>query len=130
MENKPGAMKNSILPSKKRIVIIIVAVLILIAAIISLYLVMQPQRTVANFCQSAKEEKTNFKANTNYDTLLGSFKKLDMVAPDDIHSDTSLVVKGYESIVSDPSKAVASELGISSAQMRINNYITKKCPNY
>jgi hypothetical protein len=121
---------NSIHSKKRNLIIIIISVLILIAVIIGLFIAMQPQRTTENFCQSAKDEKGNFKANIGYDKLLGSFKKLDAVAPDDIHSDTSLIVKGYESIVNDPSKAVSSELGISSSQMRVNNYITKNCPNY
>jgi hypothetical protein len=112
------------------VVIFIIAVLTIIAVTIGLFVAMQPQRTVKNFCQSAKEEKNNFKANVSYDKLLGSFRKLDTVAPDDIHSDTSLIVKGYESIVGDPSKAVSSELGISSSQMRVNDYITKNCPDY
>ncbi len=130
MENKPNTKKSLLLSSKKRITAVVGATLILLAVIIGLYFAMQPQRTVANFCQSAKAEKNNFKANTSYDILLGSFKKLDAVAPNDIHPDTSLIVKGYESIVSDPSKAMASELGISSAQLRVNDYIAKNCSDY
>lgn len=129
MENKLNTKKNPIF-SNKRVLVILAAALILIAVIIGLYFAMQPQRTVANFCQSAKEQKSNFKANASYETLLGAFKKLDAVAPNDIHSDTSLIVKGYESIVGDPSKAVAAELGFSSAQIRVNDYISKNCPNY
>jgi len=126
-------MKNQsthLIHPNKRTMTAIIAVLILVAIIIGLSIAMQPQRTVENFCQSAKEEKSNFKANASYDKLLGSFKKLDAVAPEDIHPDTSLVVKGYESIARDPSEAVSSELGMSSSQMRINNYITKNCSNY
>jgi len=129
MDSKQNNHKVSTLLSKKRMLVIILAAFLL-AAIVGLFFAMQPQRTVANFCQSAKDEKNNFKANTSYDKLLGSFKKLDAVAPEDIHSDTSLIVKGYESIVSDPSKAISSEVGISSSQMRVNNYITKSCPDY
>ena len=114
----------------KKLIVIIITTLILLAVITGLFIAMQPQRSIENFCQTAKEEKNNFKANTSYDKLLGSFRKLDAVAPEDIRSDTSLIVKGYDSIVSDPSKAVASELGVSSSQMRVNDYITKNCPNY
>ncbi len=130
MENKSSTKRNALFSSKKRVWIILAAILVLVAVIIGLYLAVQPQRTVANFCQSAKAEKSNFKANTSYDILLGSFRKLDAVAPNDIHPDTTLIVKGYESIVNDPSKAIASELGISSPQMRVNDYISKNCPNY
>lgn len=129
MDSKQNHHKNPISLSKKRMLAIIIAALLLVV-IVGLFFAMQPQRTVANFCQSAKDEKNNFKANTGYDKLLGSFKKLDAVAPEDIHSDTSLIIKGYESIVGDPSKAISSEAGISSSQMRVNDYIIKNCPDY
>ena len=114
----------------RRRVVIIIAACLLIAAIFGLFMVMQPLRTIENFCQAAKEEKSSFKGGVGYDKLLVSFKKLDVVAPKDIHSDTSLIVKGYESIVSDPSKAVSAEFGIAGSQMRVGDYITKNCPNY
>jgi hypothetical protein len=129
MDKRQDDRKKSMPLLKKRTLAIIIAVLVLLVALVGFF-VMQPQRTVANFCKSAKDEKSNFKANTSYDKLLGSFKKLDTVAPEDIHPDTSLIVKGYESIVSDPSKAISSEAGISSSQMRVNDYIIENCPDY
>jgi hypothetical protein len=127
MKNK---LTNSILSNKRNLVGIVTAVFIFVAVLIGLFMAVQPQRSVENFCKAAKEEKGNFKGGSGYDKLLGSFKKLDAVAPKDIHSDTSLIVKGYESIVSDPSKAVSAEFGIIGSQMRVNDYIIKNCPNY
>lgn len=126
-QNKINSIKQS---AKRTASVIIGGMLVLACVILAFSFLTQPQRSVANFCQSAKEEKDNFKANTSYDKLLDSFKKLDVVAPKDIHSDTSLIVKGYESITSDPSKAVSAELGMNNSQMRVSDYITKNCPGY
>lgn len=123
-------LREVALHTKKRLLLAGASIAALICIIAILVSVTHLQRTVVNFCQSAKSEKGNFKASTSYDKLLGSFKKIDAVAPEDIHSDTSLIVKGYESIVSDPSKAISSEAGVSSSQMRVNDYIIKNCPNY
>lgn len=127
MKNK---LTNSIPSNKRNLTFIVVVALIFVVVIIGLFIIMQPQRSVESFCQAAKEEKNNFKRNAGYDKLLSSFRKLDAVAPEKVHSDTSLIVKGYESIVSDPSKAVSAELGIAGSQMRVNDYIIKNCPNY
>ena len=116
--------------TKRKILVIVGGIIALVCVILAFIILTQPERSVASFCKTAKSEKSNFKANTGYDKLLGSFKKLDSVAPDEIHSDTSLIVKGYEAIVKDPSKSVSSELGISNSQMRVNDYITKNCPDY
>lgn len=128
MENKLNKKHLAFLSKKRNI--IIASSLLLVLIIIWLFFLMQPQRTVANFCQTAKEEKSNFQANTNYNTLLGAFNKLDAVAPDTIHPDTSLIANGYQSIVSDPSKATMTELGMANSQLKVSNYITKNCPNY
>lgn len=129
MENKLNKKHLAFL-SKKRNIIIIVSSLLLVLIIIALFFLMQPQRTVVNFCQVAKDEKSNFQANTNYSTLLDTFKKLDAVAPNTIRPDTSLIANGYQSIVSDPSKATMTELGMANSQLKVSNYITQNCPNY
>lgn len=116
--------------TKRKILLILGGVVTLVCIVILFITLTQPERSVANFCEVAKEEKDSFKANTNYDRLLSSFVRLDTVAPDEIRSDTSLIVKGYESVVSDPSKSVLSELGISSSQIRVNDFIVKNCTDY
>ena len=125
-------MKNEVnLKLTKKSLVIIIAVVVLLGLItVWLFFAMQPQRTVANFCSVAKEEKSNFQAGTNYSALLSTFKKLDAAAPDEVHSDTSLVVNGYQSIVNDPSKTTATELGMASSQLKISSYISKNCPDY
>ena len=123
-------MKQMNKVQQKKLLVIASSALLIILCVILFFFITQPSRSVENFCKVAKEEKGNFKRDASYDKLLSSFKKLDGVAPDTIDSDTSLIVKGYESILDDPSKAVASELGISNSQMRVNDYITKNCPNY
>lgn len=106
MENKLSK-KSLIFLSKKRNIIIAVCAVFLVLIIV-LFFLMQTQRTVANFCSVAKEEKSNFQAGTNYSTLFSTFKKLNAVAPNQVRSDTSLVVNGYQSIVNDPSKSIAT----------------------
>ena len=123
-------LTNSLSRKKRTLVIITIAALVLIVIIIGVFFAMQPQRTVANFCSVAKEEKSNFQAGTNYSTLLDTFKKFDAVAPNQVRSDTSLVVNGYQSIVNDPSRATATELGIANSQSKISSYISKNCPDY
>lgn len=130
MENKLIKSKSLKLPPKKKLVVAIIAVLVIVAVIVGVFMAMQPQRTVANFCSVAKEEKSNFQAGTDYNTLLNAFKKLDSVAPDAIHPDTSLVASGYQSIVSDPSKTTTTELGMANSQLKVSGYITKNCPDY
>lgn len=115
---------------QKKLLIVISSILFVILCAVIFLVLAQPSRSVANFCRVAKEEKSNFKANTSYDTLLRSFRKLDAVAPNEVYSDTTLIVKGYETITSDPSKAVATEFGIAGSQTRVNDYITKNCPDF
>ena len=122
--------KDSALFSKRKILIAGGLVALIACMIVALTLLTQPERSVANFCKVAKEEKSSFKSNTAYEKLLVSFKKIDQVAPEEIHPDTSLIVKGYESIASDPSEALSTELGISNSQMRVSSYITANCPDF
>lgn len=120
----------AVLPEKKKLLIISIVAVVLICVILVLISIMQPQRTVTNFCQVAKEEGPHFKADTSPAVLLNVFKRIDAVSPDVIHPDTSVVVKGYQSIVDDPSKAIASELGMASSQLKVSDYIVKSCTGY
>jgi hypothetical protein len=129
MENKISKKRLELL-SKKNIIFGAIGLLIIIAIVGGLLIIMQPQRTVANFCGTAKEEKSTFQANTDYSVLLGAFQKIDSVAPDNIHSDTTAVMNGYQTIVNDPSRTMSTELGIANSQLKVSSYITKNCPNY
>lgn len=124
-------MKNKVNLKLAKKSLVIIAVVILLGLItVWLFFAMQPQRTVANFCSVAKEEKPNFQAGANYTVLLSAFKKLNAVAPDEIHSETSSVVDGYQSIVNDSSKTTTAELGMANPQLKISSYISKSCPDY
>lgn len=129
MQNTDVKSKVNLKLTKKSLVIVPVVILLGLITV-WLFFAMQPQRTVANFCSVAKEEKPNFQAGANYTNLLSAFKKLDAVAPDKIHPDTSFVASGYQSIVNDQSKAATAELGMANSQLKVSSYISKSCPDY
>lgn len=122
--------KNPALLLKRKILLIVGLVIMSICIFMASTLLIRPERSIANFCQAAKEEKDSFKSNTSYDKLLRSFEKIDQVAPEKIRHDTALIVKGYESIVNDPSETLSSELGITNSQMRVSDYITANCSDF
>ncbi|HMI08972.1 MAG TPA: hypothetical protein VK497_01065 [Candidatus Saccharimonadales bacterium] len=131
MENKQNTHKNSsLLSDKKKLMLIAGAGVLVLIAIVSIFFLTKPERSVASFCRVAKEQKGSFDPDTGMEQLLSSVKKMDDVAPSEIHSDTSLIIKGYETIINDPSKATSTELGISGSQVRVSDYITKNCPDY
>lgn len=121
---------TSILSKKRNLVIIIVAVLILIAVIIGLFIAMQPQRTVANFCKVAKEEKSTLVGDVNYEKRLETYKKLEVVSPDDIRPDITTIRKGYEEIVKNPSNTLNTGFGMSGAENRRTAYIDANCKDF
>lgn len=91
----------------------------------------QPARSVANFCSVAKEQKSVLvTGNENYEKRLEAYKKLEAVSPEDIRSDIVTIRKGYESIIQNPSNTISAGLGMSSAENRRSDYITKNCSNF
>lgn len=130
MENKLTNKNNPILSSKKRIVIVIIAAFVLVAIMIGIFFAMQPQRTVANFCRVAKEEKSTLVGDVNYDKRLDTYKKLEAVSPDDIRPDISTIRKGYEEIVKSPSNTLNTGLGMSGAENRRTDYIESNCKDF
>jgi len=125
MENKST---TSILSKKRNLVIIIIAVLI--AVIIGLFIAMQLQRTVANFCKVAKEEKSTLVGDVNYEKRLETYKKLEAVSPDDIRPDITTIRKGYEEIVKNPSNTLNTGFGMSGAENRRTAYIDANCKDF
>jgi hypothetical protein len=115
---------------KKKTKIIIIAVLLLLSAIIGLHFMVQSRRTVANFCQVAKDKKPMLVGNVNYEKRLEAYKKLEAVSPDDIRPDISTIRKGYEEIVKNPSNTISVGLGISSAEGRRDSYINSNCKDF
>lgn len=104
---------------------LVVFVLILVA-----FLLIQPERSVANFCQVAKQQKAVLTTDVSYDKRLDAYKMLEAVAPDDIRSDITTIRKGYESIVQNPSNTISAGMGMSGAENRRTDYITKSCTDF
>lgn len=129
MENNLNTKKNKIL-SNKRLLVILGAILILAAVMIGLYFAMQPQRTVANFCRVAKEQKSILVGDVNYEKRLDAYKKLEVVSPDDIRPDITTIRKGYEEIVKSPSNTISTGLGMSGAENRRTDYINTNCKDF
>ena len=129
MDSKQNHLKNSTLLSKKRTLIVVIAVL-LVVAIVGLFIMMQPQRTVANFCRVAKDEKPTLVGDVNYEKRLEAYKKIESVSPDDIRPDISTIRKGYEEIVKSPSNTISTGLGMSGAENRRDAYIRSNCKDF
>ena len=110
--------------------VIIIAVLILITVLIGLFIAMQPQRTLENFCKVAKEQKPMLVGDVNYEKRLDAYKKLEAVSPDDIRPDISTIRKGYEEIVKSPSNTLGAGLGMSGAENRRSTYIESNCKDF
>lgn len=121
---------DSIAPRKRSPVVIIIAVLILIAVLIGLFMAMQPQRTLENFCKVAKEQKPMLVGDVNYEKRLDAYKKLEAVSPDDIRPDISTIRKGYEEIVKSPSNTLGAGLGMGGAENRRTAYIESNCKDF
>jgi len=117
------------LPAKKKL-LAAGFVVILICVIAVLISITQPQRTVANFCRVAKEEKPVLTGDASYQQQLTSYQKLEAVSPDAIQPDITTIRKGYQDIVNDPSSTLSVGLGISGAENRRTAYITANCPNF
>lgn len=124
--NKPTSLK------KYTTVMAIISGLLLITLIIIVtVLLQQPERTVASFCRVAKEQKPILlTSNDNYEKRLEAYKKLESVSPEEIRSDITTIRKGYESIVENPSNTISAGLGMSSAENRRTDYITKNCSDF
>lgn len=115
--------------TKKRTVVIVIAILLLMV-IIGLVFIMQPQRTVANFCKVAKDEKSTLVGDVNYEKRLEAYKKIESVSPDDIRPDISTIRKGYEEIVKNPSSTLSTGFGMSGAENRRDTYIDSNCKDF
>lgn len=116
--------------TKRNIMLLAVTMLVLAVIIIAAFSFMRPERSVASFCSVAKEEKSTLMGDVGYDKRLEAYKKLEAVSPDDIQSDITTIRKGYESIVQNPSNTISAGLGMSGAENRRTDYITKNCTDF
>ena len=130
MTNQKEAQNKQFL-TKQNIIYLVIGVLVIIAVVVIAFLSMQPERSVANFCSVAKEQKSVLiTGNEDYKKRLEAYKKLEAVSPDEIRSDITTIRKGYESIVANPSNTVSAGLGMSAAENRRTDYITKNCSDF
>lgn len=116
--------------TQRSIIISICGLLVIIVLAVIVFLLMQPQRTVANFCKVADGEKSVLTGNVNDSLVLDAYKKLETVAPSSIAPDVTETRKGYESIVANPSSTLSTGFGIAGAQNRINTYLQSNCSSY
>ena len=133
MDNQPTRSvkePQNVLNSLKRYKFFIVAGFALIVIGLYIFILNKPERSITSFCKVASEQKNNFKGGSNKDILLNAFKKLDAVAPESINTDTTMIVKGYEIMINDPSKSMSTGFGITSSQLKVSDYIKNNCPNY
>lgn len=116
--------------TQRNIIISVCGLLVTIVFVVMVLLLMQPQRTVANFCKVADDEKSVLTGNVNDSLVLDAYRKLEAVAPSSIAPDVTETRKGYESIVANPSSTLSTGFGIAGAQNRINTYLQSNCSSY
>lgn len=116
--------------AQRNIIVSICGLIVIIVFAAIVILLMQPQRTVANFCKVADDEKSVLTGNVNDSLVLDAYKKLEAVAPSSIAPDVTETRKGYESIVANPSSTLSTGFGIAGAQNRINTYLQSNCSSY
>lgn len=134
MQMEKSTVKNdaaSLLKKHKKSIIfglIVIAALLLLTVIYSI--TTQPERSIANFCKVAKENKSSLLSGANNEQSLDVYKKLEAVAPNDIRPDITTIRKGYETIVQDPSTTISAGLGMSASESRRTDYINKNCTDF
>lgn len=129
MTNEKEARSKQFL-TKRNSILLACSGLVVVILIIVVFLSIQPERSIANFCQVAKQQKTILTTDVSYDKRLEAYKRLEAVSPDDIRSDITTIRKGYESIVQNPSNTVSAGMGMSGAENRRTDYINKNCTDF
>lgn len=115
---------------KRKILILIGGIVAVVCIFATFTVLTQSQRSVANFCKVAKDEKTILTGDVSYEQRLEAYKKLEAVSPDEIQSDITTIRKGYETIIQDPSKALSAGFGMSGAENRRTDFIDQNCTDF
>lgn len=116
--------------------IAIVIILVLIATTLS-----QPQRSVASFCKTFKEEKSRLsmlagstypsgvfnKSVSDVGEFVISFDRLEKVAPDEIKGDVSMLKSVYQKIKDDPSNSISASLSGIGAENSVKKWAQNQC---
>lgn len=122
--------KHFLVSNKKKIVLIACGTVLLAIVLLILVILLQPSRTVANFCRVAKEQKSILVGDVNYEKRVEAYKKLEAVSPDEIQPDIAAIRKGYETIVQNPSNALGVGFGIMGSESRRSTYIKTNCSDF
>src|SRR6266568_6214742 len=118
---------RSALVKRYKLFVIIGAIIIAIVALVGIILILiliQPARSVENFCKVASEQKSALAGNVSDEATLTAYRKLETVAPDSIISDVRSIRKGYESIVANPGSTLGVGFGIIGAENRVSTFLT------
>lgn len=140
MSEKPQSKPEPKKPQKK---ILIIALGVAIIGLLIFWLVQQtaPQRSIAAYCQTHKEEKTRL-AKLPGDTwpagvfndelsdaseIAKSVGRLEKVAPEEIRSDVATIQSIYQKIHEDPSQAIGASLSGVEAEANVKKWTSTNC---
>lgn len=129
----PAAFKRLFLKGVKKIKKDPLALRLPLASVLTailFLLFLQPERSVENFCQVVREEKTALIGNVNEEKRLEVYKRLEAVAPEEIRPDITTIRKGYETVVTNPAAIWTAGFGMMGAEGRRTEYIQKNCPDF
>lgn len=122
---------KSLTKTHKYLIVAGVVAVIVLSLLANLIISMNhSNRSAANFCKTAKEEKPIISGNESYEKTLESYKKLEKVAPESILADITTIKKGYEAIVENPEDTINAGIGMQSAEKRAGNFITENCKDF
>lgn len=140
MRGKKG-VKLKTFRSKQNIAVIVVAALIAVAAILTIFLLMQPERSVAAYCKVHKEQSAKL-AHAQGDTysvtvfphsssdpgdFVSAFNELEQVAPEEIYPDVKTLQQIFQTINDDPSQAFGASLSGLSAESSVKEWTVEHC---
>jgi hypothetical protein len=119
-------MKRSVTFIKKhgRIVMVVGVAIVLLVA---LFFALQPQRSVASFCNVAGNEKSALAGNKNAADTLSAYQKLEPVAPDSIVSDVTTIRKGLEDNSANLSASLNESAGMIVSEGKVNTFLQSNC---
>jgi hypothetical protein len=88
----------------------------------------KPERNVANFCRFYQEEKDSLVgSDASYEDSLRAFRKLEAVSPDEVRADITIIRKGTETLLEDPSKLGDMSMAVLGASGKFSDYVQAHC---
>jgi hypothetical protein len=126
---------------KKKTIIGIVILLVVLITIFILFQSVAPERSVASYCKTYKEQNAKL-ANTKGSSysvsvfthsssdpgdFASAFSALEKVAPDDIRPDVTTLQKVFQKIKDDPTQGLGASLSGLSAESSVTNWTSGHC---